>query len=212
MTITNGNGKSAGIAVVLAGVDFSTLSIEAFAVAQDVAAKAGGELHLVHVLPLPAADSFVASRATRELRYAEMASEVQNRLQQLVAHAPAGIKRISLHVRVGSADAEIAQLASDIGADLIVVGTQGLTGIARMVLGSVSESLVRRAPCPVLAYRSKAAPAWPQIEPPCPDCLATQRETQRRQLWCERHAQHHPRAHTYSEFPPSFGIGSMTFR
>src|SRR5262252_1573314 len=87
MTITNGNGKSAGIAVVLAGVDFSALSLEAFGVAQDVAAKAGGELHLVHVLPLPAADAFVASRATRELRYAEMASDVQNRLEQLVARA-----------------------------------------------------------------------------------------------------------------------------
>lgn len=212
MTINNGNGKSAGIAVVLVGVDFSALSLEAFAVGQDVAAKAGGELHLVHVLPLPAADPFVASRGTRELRFAEMASDVQSRMQQLVARAPEGVQRISLHVRVGSPDAEIAQLASDIGADLIVVGTQGLTGIARLVLGSVSESLVRRAPCPVLAYRSKAAPAWPEIEPPCPDCLTMQRETQRRQLWCERHTQHHPRAHTYTETPPTFGMGSMTFR
>ena len=52
----------------------------------------------------------------------------------------------------------------------------------------------------------------PRIEPPCPDCLATQRETKGERLWCDRHEEHHPRAHTYSEMPPSFGEGSSLIR
>jgi nucleotide-binding universal stress UspA family protein len=212
MTLSNANPRSGGVSVVLVGIDFSELSRDALGVGQSIAANAAGELHLVHVLPLPAADSVVATRSTRELRYAELANEVQAKLEELVAAPAANIRRISLHVRVGKPDVEIAQLASDLGADIIVVGSHGLTGIARLVLGSVSESLVRRAPCPVLAYRPKAAPAWPEIEPPCAECVAVQKETNRAKLWCERHATHHPRAHTYSEIPPSFAMGSQSFR
>jgi nucleotide-binding universal stress UspA family protein len=212
MTVTNANPPIGGIAVVLAGIDFSDLSIEALGLAQELAANAAGELHLVHVLPLSPADGLVATRASRELRYAELAAETQTELEGLVAKVSPPIRRVSLHVRIGQPDLEIAQLASSIGADLIVVGAHGSTGIARLVLGSTSESLVARAPCPVLAYRSKSAPAWPEIEPPCPDCLAVQGETHRQKLWCSRHEAHHPRAHTYSEIPPAFGMGSQTFR
>jgi hypothetical protein len=64
----------------------------------------------------------------------------------------------------------------------------------------------------VLAYRSKTTPAWQEIEPPCPDCIAVRHETHRQKLWCARHEAHHPRAHTYSEVPETFGMGSQTFR
>jgi hypothetical protein len=76
----------------------------------------------------------------------------------------------------------------------------------------VAESLVRHTRCPVLTYRSRSTAAWEQIVPPCVDCLAVQRSTGRTRLWCDRHAQHHPRAHTYSENPSSYGLGSQTFR
>jgi nucleotide-binding universal stress UspA family protein len=218
MTVTNADAKtkadvrSRDIGIVLAGVDFSDLSIEALGAGQGLAAKAAGELHLVHVLPLPTADGLVATRATRELRYAELAGEMQVKLQGLVANVTRPIRRVSLHVRVGKPDLEIAQLAADIAADLIVVGAHGSSGITRLVLGSVSQSLVAHAPCPVLAYRSKSGQPWPDIEPPCADCLAMQRETGRQRLWCDRHQAHHPRAHTYSEVPETFGMGSQTFR
>jgi nucleotide-binding universal stress UspA family protein len=218
MTVTNADPKTkvdnprGGISVVLVGIDFSDLSLEAMGAGQDVATKAAGELHLVHVLPLPTADGLVATRATRELRYAEMAGEIQVKLQGLASRVTQPIRRLSLHVRVGKPDVEIAQLAIDIGADLVVVGAHGSSGIARLVLVSVSQSLVAHAPCPVLAYRSKAASPWADIEPPCADCLAVQRETKRQRLWCDRHQAHHPRAHTYSEVPDTFGVGSMTFR
>jgi hypothetical protein len=124
---------------------------------------------------------------------------------------PSGV-RIVGHLRAGSPAVEIAQLASDLGADLVVVGTHGETGFAGLALGSVAEALVRHAPCPVLTFRPKVSTTWGKIEPPCPDCQKVQRATQRTQLWCERHSKHHPRAHTYSELPASYGIGSQTFR
>jgi hypothetical protein len=82
----------------------------------------------------------------------------------------------------------------------------------RFLDGSVAANLLRLAPCPVLVYRPKSIPAWEQIIPPCPDCLEVQRATGRARLWCERHSERHPRAHTYRETPTSFGLGSLTFR
>jgi hypothetical protein len=81
-----------------------------------------------------------------------------------------------------------------------------------LLLGSVAESLVRNAPCPVLTWRPKAVPIWNQIAPPCADCVAVQKKTGRATLWCELHSQHHARAHTYYEVPSSYGIGAQTFR
>jgi nucleotide-binding universal stress UspA family protein len=175
--------------VVLVGVDFSELSIEALDLGQNMVAESQGELHVVHVLPLQPSDGPVPTVATRELRYAELTAEVQGKLEGLVDGVPAAVRRIALHVRVGRADIEIAQLASDVGGDLIIVGTHGLPGLARLVLGSVSEGLVRHATCAVLSYRPKSAPLWTEIEPPCPECTTVQRQTSRQTLWCARHSQ-----------------------
>jgi nucleotide-binding universal stress UspA family protein len=60
-------------------------------------------------------------------------------------------------VRFGDAGDAIAQLASDIEADLVVVGTHGHRGLERLLLGSVAENVVRLAPCPVLVVRPVGA-------------------------------------------------------
>src|SRR5262249_45837619 len=120
--------------------------------------------------------------------------------------------RVFGHVRVGRAHREIVQLASDMAADLIIVGTHGRTGIERFVLGSVAERVLRYAPCPVLVVKPKEEPAGVMIEPPCLDCVDARNRTEGAQEWCERHSQHHPRPNTYYEYPESFAIGSQTFR
>ena len=61
------------------------------------------------------------------------------------------------HLRVGAAAAEIVDLAEEIGAGLIVMGSRGLGGIRRALMGSVSESVVRHAQCPVLVVRPEKA-------------------------------------------------------
>jgi nucleotide-binding universal stress UspA family protein len=198
--------------VVLAGVDFSDSSGEVLRTAASLARTSGSELHFVHILPAPASDMLGVSRADRGLSAAETLEETREALDELALGIVGTVKRIVGHIRVGKPDLEIAQLASDLRADLIVVGTHGKRGLDRLLLGSVAESLVRHAPCPVLTYRPKVTPIWEQIAPPCPDCVKTQEETHRAKLWCERHSERHPKAHTYSELPESYGIGAQTFR
>jgi nucleotide-binding universal stress UspA family protein len=57
------------------------------------------------------------------------------------------------HLRIGKPDTEIVGLAEEIGAGLIVIGSRGLDGIGRALMGSVSDSVVRHAHCPVLVVR-----------------------------------------------------------
>jgi nucleotide-binding universal stress UspA family protein len=195
--------------VIVAAVDFARESEDVLRAAAKLGSTTGGELHVVHVIPGDAVGSLQGDDA---LRLSNLTDDVRVKLEQLAGGLPAKVKRILLHVRLGRPDVEIAQLASDVGADLVVVGTHGHTGLERLLLGSVGASLIRNAPCPVLVCRPKAVPQWEQILPPCADCRAMQESTARKTLWCERHAQHHPRAHTYSEAPASFGIGAQTFR
>jgi nucleotide-binding universal stress UspA family protein len=199
------NGETADKSVILVAIDLSPISEAVVRTAATVAGACPSELHVLHVQP-----STAQSTAALHLTAID---EMKEKLEKLVGAVPRSVERVIIHVRSGGeAEIEIAQLASDIGADMIVVGTHGHRGIERLLLGSVAEALVRNAPCPVLTYRPKTIPLWARIEPPCPDCVAARQATGRATLWCERHSQHHPRVHLHYEVPPSFGMGSMTFR
>jgi Universal stress protein family len=122
------------------------------------------------------------------------AQELSERLGQL------SLKRIVIHLLVGAPANEIVWLAAHVNADLVVVGTHSRKGVARVVLGSVAERVVRHAGCPVHVVRDKQhESAWrvPEIEPPCPDCTAIRKASAGDKLWCERH-QSHIRTHVYS--------------
>jgi len=203
-----------GRSVVLVGIDFSEASIGALRAAENIARFApNAELHLVHALGSPAMS--LGSReviASSQLGLIGDLDRARNELDKLVGPASGGVSRVTGHVRVGAAAKAIVQLATDISADLVVVGTHGRTGFDRLMFGSVAEKVVRTAPCPVLTVRPKSVPIWEQIEPPCPQCVETQRTTAGARLWCEQHSQHHERAHTYRETPQSYGIGAQTFR
>lgn len=60
-----------------------------------------------------------------------------------------------VHARIGKPAQEILGVAKDVGADLIIVGSKGLTGLERAVIGSVSEKVVREAKCTVAVARAK---------------------------------------------------------
>jgi nucleotide-binding universal stress UspA family protein len=198
--------------VILVGIDFSNSARDVLRAAADLARRRSAELHLVHVTPHARSESTATISADRPLEVASEADGDHARLELLAKEVADLAPRVVLHTRVGRADREIAQLARDVAADLLVVGTGQPRAIEHFLLGSVADSLVRHAPCPVLAHRAKVVPIWDKIEPPCADCLAVQQVTQSAQLWCERHSEHHPRAHTYEETPPSYGIGAQTFR
>ena len=207
--------------VVVVGIDFSEASMQALHEAQRAAQRAtDAELHIVHVVTTSAPVPLLGAVAPEpslgqwqaEKTYLAEFAESGKTLRQVVESFPKSAIRFSVHTRAGRADREIAQLASDVGADLIVVGTQGKKGLERLFLGSVAESLVRHAPCAVLAHRPRTVPPWELIEKPCSDCLRVREETHRAKLWCQKHSEHHERAHTYHEVPESFGMGAQTFR
>jgi nucleotide-binding universal stress UspA family protein len=57
---------------------------------------------------------------------------------------------------MGDPAGEVVRIAGDEGCEMIVMGTHGRTGLTRLLMGSVAEQIVRRAPCPVLIYRETA--------------------------------------------------------
>ena len=198
---------------IVAGVDFSEVSREALREAGRMALLAErGELHVVHVVANPVPPASIQGTMAPELAYLKEVDKAAANLGSTVASLALPGVRLAGHIRVGRPDREIAQLASDVDADLVGVGSYGHRGLERLLLGSVAESLVRRCPCAVLVHRPRSAPAWELIEEACPDCVAVQKQTQRAKLWCVRHSEHHVRAHTYHEYPESFGVGAQTFR
>ena len=62
---------------------------------------------------------------------------------------------LKLQVREGDPSREIIRAAADLGADLIVLGTHGRTGVAHLLIGSVAEKVVRKSPVPVLTVRGE---------------------------------------------------------
>jgi nucleotide-binding universal stress UspA family protein len=92
-----------------------------------------------------------------DYRYAEA---VQSRLLErlgaiFAARAPEQPIEFFVHARIGDPVEEILDLAQEIGADLIVIGAHGRTGIRRLLLGSTTEAVVRSARCPVVVARAK---------------------------------------------------------
>lgn len=200
--------------IYLVAVDGTPSSEHVLDVACGLGAALGGaaELHLVHVVGVvPAAVAMAPALVTAP----DMLEGGKALLERVTARAASRFQgRISGHLGAGDAWREIIQMASNLRADLVVVGTAGRTGIARMALGSVAEQVVRHAGCPVLVVRPKDYHASEEqgIEPPCPDCLATQKETARAKLWCDRHSAHRPHGRLHYSLPPTFGVGSMNFR
>jgi nucleotide-binding universal stress UspA family protein len=202
--------------VVLVALDDSKAVQEVLRVAANFARMTpGGELHLVYVIEdMPPPTALVPRPSGLGITAGEIVATARRRLDELAAAARAQFEgRLVTHVAAGSAWKQILQLAIDVQADLILVGTHGRTGIKRMLLGSVAESVVRKASCPVIVVREKDYHAFvpPEIEPACAECVQTQRLTNGANLWCERHSQHHPHAHVHYEVPEAFGQGSHLF-
>jgi nucleotide-binding universal stress UspA family protein len=204
---------SASPYVIVVAIDYSKSGELALARAFEIATeKEAAEVHIVYVLqthgaliPLEAGAGLASpepsllSQASDQLRaYAD------RKLQEFKAGLPpTGKKRLFQravsHLRLDAPAHEIAQLASDLEADLVVVGTHGRRGASRLLLGSVAEGVVRLAPCPVLVERQKEVQQeeGPKIEPPCPRCVEARRASGGAELWCAQHAERHGRRHTY---------------
>ncbi len=204
------------------GLDFSEFSKGAFDRALALAAREpSAEVHVIGVLGLVAtagrAGDVVETASGHEVE--DAALRLRDHVQALCDDSPVarerigtGALRVVSHLRMGSPAEEIAQLAADLDADLVVVGTHGRRGLRRLLLGSVAEGAVRLAHCPVLVVRPKdhsgSRSEVPAIAPPCPRCVETRAVTQGAELWCEQHRGKHGQRHTYFAVEASRGSRS----
>lgn len=196
--------------IIVVGVDFSEASELAVQQAFLLAAeRQNAEVHLVNVvqtygtqvtyeMPVDASALAVLTITEARTRFRTYADEALARFK--AAHPGRGFTRVVAHLRFDAIAEEISQLAADLEADLVLVGTHGRRGLSRLLLGSSAEAVVRLAPCPVLVVRPKAVPeAGPRIEPPCPRCLEARRTSEGAEMWCEQHRERHGQRHTYHQ-------------
>lgn len=130
------------------GSEESGLALEA---AVDLANNSDSPLHLVHVGLM---SFWVYPDTTRSEQVEELRRGARKLLDaQAKKVEEAGGTVAQAHLKMGRADVEIVRLSGEIGAGLIVVGNRGVGTIARILLGSDAESIVRHAPCPVMIVR-----------------------------------------------------------
>ena len=164
------------------------------------------ELHLLHVVGMLATGGTKIDPGV--VSATDMLEAGRLLLDRMRVHAGKRFNgRVVTHLGDGEPWREILQMGSHLRADLILVGTAGRTGFARMALGSVAEKVVRRALCPVLVVRPKDYREGEDrgIQPPCSDCIATQERTRRAELWCGKHGAQHTYGRLHYELPPALG-------
>jgi nucleotide-binding universal stress UspA family protein len=190
---TDSPSTSPGTLSIVAGLAFTDADGPAFDKAARIAQRVrGSELHLIHVF------------------HAELSAE---RSRELIGHlrlyvnekaaATNGLRGITvgIHLRAGQVVREIVQLAADVHADLIVVGSQKGPDLKHWIMGSTAEKLVSSGPCPVLVASPRLKQPEehePKIEAPCSDCIRARASSSGSHWWCERHSQHAKHAHTFS--------------
>lgn len=193
--------------VVVVGTDFSEHAVRALRLAYEQASQhAPADLHVVHVSfaasPVPTVSRAQTGFAVVPiLSLDEQRDALQNHLHQQLSqlHGSGAAKvRVIGHVLIDTPSIGIVRLANELEADLVVVGAHGHHGLARWLLGSVAEGVVRQAHCPVLVVPPEPGSlAVPAIEPPCPRCVVARQASAGNELWCEQHRERHGRRHTY---------------
>jgi universal stress protein A len=146
---------------ILVATDFSEASLNALRCAVRFARPFNAALYLVHVIKKP---SFVhgLENVPLVLPEAKRAKIVRIKLASLAKAEISKALPLATGVYFGEPSREIVALARQVEADLIVLATQGRTGLPRMLLGSTAEQVIRHAPCPVLVVRERARSFNPQ--------------------------------------------------
>jgi nucleotide-binding universal stress UspA family protein len=123
-----------------------------------MAEKTDSELHVVHVGVAPLfleSYRYPGTLGYDRKLYDQIEEDSRERLRKLSWRVKvAGGAVAGTHLRIGAVDLEIVALAKELGADLIVMGCRGHRGIRRAIEGSISDGVIRHAPCPVLVVGS----------------------------------------------------------
>jgi nucleotide-binding universal stress UspA family protein len=147
---------------ILLATDGSDDAAFAARTAVNLANKTGSELHVVYVEEVPRRLSTSESASLEEMidpgfeeqmRQHAQAAASQLLEEQVQKIREAGGEIAQAHPRIGRPYAEIVHLAEELGVGIVVVGSRGESGVRRALMGSVSDSVVRHAHCPVLVVR-----------------------------------------------------------
>ena len=154
------DAPAAGLPVrsILCALDFSQDSARALAYSASLAHHAGSRLTIMHVVELMPVnyDPMVGSFDIEGFRKATVAT-ARKELQEYAATVTAGTGSVETVLGQGKPYKEILREAGERGGDLIVAGVHGRSALDRLVFGSTTEHLVRRATCPILTVRSALA-------------------------------------------------------
>ena len=134
---------------ILLATDGSKEAQLAASTAADLARRTDSELHLIHVGELR--PTFLAQTELEPAQLERQARELLDEQVRRVEEAGGTVEEG--HLRLGRADEEIVDLAQSIGAGMIVMGSRGRGRIRRALMGSVADSVVRHAHCPVTIVR-----------------------------------------------------------
>jgi len=146
---------------ILHPTDFSERSGFALELACGLARDYGARLVLLHVAAQPVI-AYGEGVVPPQEDYEDYEAELREKLHRL--EVPDVRIRVERRLKEGDPVAEILGVAQETGADLIVMGTHGRTGLGRLLMGSVAEEVVRQAACPVLTVRAPFPEAVPADE------------------------------------------------
>jgi nucleotide-binding universal stress UspA family protein len=140
---------------ILVPTDFSKHSDNALVYAVAFAEKFQAELHILHVVQDLAVfvPDMVSAAPPVAPPVEQITAAARGALDRIVRERQLGNLRVHTDVRQGPPFYEIVRYARETNVDLIIMGTHGRAGLAHVLLGSVAEKVVRKAPCPVLTVR-----------------------------------------------------------
>lgn len=141
---------------ILVPTDLSEGAQEALDYACELASRLDAEVHLLNVIGIPALGLPELGVALTTTVIDSMIADNQKTLDALAKSRATSARIGQVLLRTGDARDVINQTAKELGADLIIMGTHGRRGVSRALLGSVAETVVRTAPCPVLTFRSRS--------------------------------------------------------
>ncbi len=188
---------------MVVGVDFGKLADRAFTVGYGMCRlHSQAALHVLSVVnevPDSSVDpetSVAAASLSLEQSAKRLAAHVDALLDALGDELTPAVHVIS-HVMIDVPVLAITGLARDLEADMIVVGTHGRRGLARWLLGSVAEGILRHASCPVFVIPPTNDVPPLILDDPCTACIAARASSEGKELWCPLHRGREGRRHTH---------------
>jgi nucleotide-binding universal stress UspA family protein len=145
------------VSKILVPVDFSPHSEAALDAAIEIAKKFEASVHLLHAYPIHVGGVTPYGVTLPDTLERDWRKSAQTQLDGLAERVAQAGLHASASLSPSPAAAAVVETAEEMGSDLIVMGTRGLSGLSHVLLGSVAERTLRLAPCPVLTVKAEGA-------------------------------------------------------